>query len=217
MSGKTPEFSESASANDSRSAAGRRAFADEGERAEVGDEHQTVPLPVPLDLVGLRHPVDIFCQWFGLDHAARWVLNQKGILFGVRIARLATELIGGEQTAVGQSGAPVGEVDDAADLGGKALPDVREQPFQRRIERSLGHVGPCTPNFPHVGQVTLYRVFGHDFLFHPAHDRRCLVSWPLAIRGVFYASADSHFQAAFWRILFLVCIGSLTGAKNCEG
>ena len=173
MGGQTPEFALGLGQRKGFQNArlSGRAFADKGEGAEVGHEHHAVPLPVSLHLLGPGHLADIFSRRFGFDHAARRVLNQEGILFGVRIARLATELIGGEQAAVGQPGAPVGKVDDAADLGGKALPDVREQPFQCRIERSLGHVRPCTPNFSHVGQVTLYQVFGHDSLFHPAHDR----------------------------------------------
>ena len=54
-----------------------RAFADQGEGAEVGDQHHAVPLPVSLHLLGFGHPVDIFSRGLGFDHAARRVLNQE--------------------------------------------------------------------------------------------------------------------------------------------
>lgn len=95
------------------------------------------------------------------------VQNQERVVFGVIGACFAAKLIGGEQARIGQPCATVGQVDDAADLGGKALPDIREQPFQCGIERSLRHVGPGAPDLSHVGQVSLYRVFVHDRLFRP--------------------------------------------------
>lgn len=60
-------------------------------------------------LAGLPSMADIFKRRFGFDHAAGGVLNQKGVILGVRIAPCGGELIGREQAPVRQPDAPIGQ------------------------------------------------------------------------------------------------------------
>ena len=101
-----------------------RAFADEGEAAEVGDQHHSVPFPVSLHLFCPGHNADVITGRFRLNDTARRVLIQERIFLGVCVAIFAAELIGREKAAVRESGATVRQIDDATDLGRKALPDL---------------------------------------------------------------------------------------------
>ena len=62
----------------------------------------------------------------------------------------APHLVGGEQPAVGQAGAPVLEVHEAADLGLEPAADLLKESVQRRVVRKLRHSLPGYLRVPHA-------------------------------------------------------------------
>ena len=111
-----------------------RVFTDYQEAPEICDQHHSVVLPVPLDLIALGNAGNVFRWGFGLYHAPRRGLDLEGITLRIRGARLAAKLVCGEEPAVGETSAAVTQVDDTAHLGREVSPDVRKQVLQGRIE-----------------------------------------------------------------------------------
>jgi len=141
----------------------RDVFRDEREGTEVGNEHDPVPLPVAPDLFCLGHGTNVFRRRLGFDHAPGRKLTEEGVCVIFLTSGSPPELIGREQSAVGQSGTPVLEVDDTADFRGQGLADIVQQPFQCRVERGLRHMGARSPNVRKLSEISLYEVGRHVF------------------------------------------------------
>ena len=65
------------------------------------------------------------------------------------------ELVGHEQAAVGDAGAGVGQVDEAAHPGLEVVADLVEQGRQRAVARGLGHGAARGANVAQLGEVGL--------------------------------------------------------------
>ena len=77
-------------------------------------------------------------------------------------------LIGGEQTAVGQTGAPVLEVHEAAHLGLQPAADLLQEVAQRRVVRQLRDALPRKLRVAQIAQVFLEGTHRGSFCRRPA-------------------------------------------------
>ena len=73
------------------------------------------------------------------------------------------ELAGHEQAAVGDAGAGVGQVDEAAHLGLEVVADVVEQRGQRAVAGGLGHGAARGADVAQLGEVGFEGVHGSLF------------------------------------------------------
>ncbi|MDA8098225.1 MAG: hypothetical protein M0042_01210 [Nitrospiraceae bacterium] len=80
-------------------------------------------------------------------------MSEEGICLVLGVLRLAVELIGGEEPAVGQARAAVRDVDNAADFRIKTLADGGQEMFQGGIKGGFRRVGASAAHFQQVGQI----------------------------------------------------------------
>ena len=116
------------------------------ELAQVGDQHLAVGFEVAEHLLRSATTCDVVAGRLDLDGAPGRLLAaeraQVGVAAGGRDpgglghAR-APHLVGREQAAVGQTGAPILEVHEATDLGLEPAADLFEKRAQRRVVRKL--------------------------------------------------------------------------------
>ena len=107
-----------------------RVLAEQHEVAGVGDQHQSVAVPVAAHLVTIRSQPGVAADGFDLDHAA----------FGKLPLALpaALHLLGGIEAEVGMTCALMSELADAENLWLERAADGIQQIGQRRV------VGPFT-------------------------------------------------------------------------
>ena len=125
------------------------AGADEGELAQVGDQHQAVARPVAGGLLAHRRRPRIIGGRLHLHHAA------FGRLPRTRAAAL--HLPRGVEAEVGMAGALIGQLADAEHARPEGRADRVEQRRQRRVVRPFAGGAPGGANPPQRRKVILRR------------------------------------------------------------